>query len=103
MARVRWTNGALKDLQDETRPFIDSAPVTAERLVDRIMAAAEVLATFPFRGWVVPEPGMEAYREILEGPYRIVHRVIGDDVLIVAVAHGRRKLRNRLHPDESGN
>jgi toxin ParE1/3/4 len=92
MARVIWTRPARDDL-DEIRRFIarDSRR-TAERVATRIMRATLRLEHFPFSGRVMPEDKRRERREIVMYPYRVLYRVNGDVVIILAVVHGARRL-----------
>lgn len=96
MATVRWTHRAQDDLR-QIHDFIarDSARA-AEALVERLLTAAERLASFPESGRIVPEfPGL-GYREIIVSGYRVLYRIEGDIVWIAAVVHGRRLLHSTL-------
>ena len=57
------------------------------------MQAIERLGEFPESGRVVPEVSDETLREVITGSYRIVYRVLDEEVVIVAVHHGARLLR----------
>ena len=59
-------------------------------MVERIVEAVGRLEDFPLSGRVVPELEDEAFRELLWGNYRIVHRVTMDLVEILTVFHGAR-------------
>jgi plasmid stabilization system protein ParE len=66
----------------------------------RLERALESLEQLAGRGRVVPElraRGVSAYRERLELPYRIVYRIIADEVRVVAVVDHRRDLDALLH------
>jgi len=57
------------------------------------------LETVPRRGRVVPELarfGMQTWHELLVKPYRIVYRVSGDTVTVLALFDGRRDLEDVL-------
>jgi plasmid stabilization system protein ParE len=43
-------------------------------------------------GHVVPEYNSPSIRQILEGNYRIIHRVRQDRIEVLAVIHGAREL-----------
>lgn len=90
--RLIWTAPAVAHLE-AIRDFVgaESSPYYAERFVRRLVLAPERLGTFPLSGRVVPE-GDGRHREIIEPPYRIVYRVEGDRVLIIAVVHGSRAM-----------
>jgi toxin ParE1/3/4 len=51
------------------------------------------------RGRVVPELrelSLEPWRELLVKPYRIIYRISGPQVLIIAVLDGRRDVEDTL-------
>lgn len=54
-------------------------------VVERIVAAVDILDTFPLAGRHVPEHSLEDLRELVRPPYRIVYLVVGDGVHIVTV------------------
>jgi plasmid stabilization system protein ParE len=68
------------------------SPRSASRLVDRITRKTESLARFPLIGHAVPEYDSETVRQVLEGNYRIIHRVTPNCVEVIAVIHGAREL-----------
>jgi toxin ParE1/3/4 len=70
------------------------SPHAAAALVERLLTATERLAVFPQRGRMVPEFPTLGYREIIVSSYRVLYRLEGNIVWIVAVAHGRRLLRS---------
>jgi plasmid stabilization system protein ParE len=60
----------------------------AARVIDR----AEALDGRPHAGAEVPEYGDPDIREVFEHPYRILYRVNGPDVEVIAVLHSSRRL-----------
>jgi len=72
------------------------SPRNATRLVDRVTRKTQRLVRFPMSGHLVPEyeiePGGSIIRQVLEGNYRIIHRVKPDCVEVLAVIHGAREL-----------
>jgi toxin ParE1/3/4 len=74
-------------------------PDEAAAVLDRIEGKAAALRTMPLRGRVVPELEhlqIRDYREIQIAPYRLIYRVAGDRVLVLAVFDGRRNLEDVL-------
>ncbi len=59
---------------------------------DRAFAVTERLTNFPLSGRVVPEVGKKSIREIILGNYRIIYRVLPDEVEILTVHHGARQI-----------
>jgi addiction module RelE/StbE family toxin len=94
MAAVRWTQRARDDLREIHAFIARDSPRAAEALVERLLTVTERLAAFPERGRVVPEFPALGYREIIVSSYRVLYRLEGNTVWIVAVVHGRRLLRS---------
>ena len=69
-----------------------SSPGYAQALAARTVARTESLADQPLLGAEVEEYGDPEIREVLEHPYRIIYRVAGPDVQVVAVIHSSRRL-----------
>lgn len=95
-ATVVLTAAAKRDVA-ETRRYIavrDSAQAAVDVLIG-LRAAVNSLKTLPERGHATPEMvqlGVQAYREIHSGPYRIIYEVRESTVFIHAVLDGRRDL-----------
>jgi plasmid stabilization system protein ParE len=56
----------------------------------RIFDRGKQLEAFPESGREVPEVGKPEVRELIEPPYRVIYRLTGDRVEVVAVVHARR-------------
>ena len=65
----------------------------------RIVAAVERLSRHPKLGRVVPEYEDETIRELIVGNYRVVYRLRGQRIGIIAVVHASRDLLRRLTGD----
>jgi len=96
MPEVRWSQGALGDLDAVGEYFERTSHQYARSIVGRLYAAPEVLADHPMLGRVVPEVEVDYIREIVREGYRIVYVVSGDLVEILAVLHGRQDLTRKL-------
>lgn len=94
--RVSWSPNALDDV-DAIADYIsrDSAAY-ARAVVNKIRNTARTLRRFPYAGRVVPELGDDTIHERFIYSYRLIYRIRGDEVLIVAVVHGRRLLEPLL-------
>ena len=97
---VRLTHSALNDLRTIRAYVADrGSPETADSLIQSLNVKIEALASFPLRGAVPKELeafGVRRYRQIIVGPYRLLHRVIGQDVFVSLVADGRRDMQRLL-------
>jgi plasmid stabilization system protein ParE len=71
----------------------------ALEIVCRLEQRAEKLVSMPKRGVIVPELldiGVLQYRQLTEKPWRILYRLHGDTVHVVAVVDSRRDLLSFL-------
>ncbi len=96
---VYWTITAQKDLEDIIDFIAEETPGRAKTIFRKIKKQSRQLTRFPFRGRVVPElrfHHVESYREIVVKPWRIIYRIDGDRVYVLAVFDGRRNLEDIL-------
>lgn len=93
MPRLRWTDRSRRDLLEIGRFIARDKPIAARRWVARLRQQARLASEFPKSGRRVPEIGREDIREIVEGGYRIVYRIVGQDVHVLTVFESHRLLR----------
>ena len=97
--RVVWAEAAARDLEEIVAFVAEESPTSAERLLTTLRAKAASLEVAPKRGRVVPELArfaMRSWRELVVRPYRILYRVSGDTVTVLAAFDGRRDLEDLL-------
>jgi len=70
------------------------SPDAARRLAEKIRKCVNELAHFPSSGRVVPEIGIDRYREVIVRPYRVIYEIRENDLVILRVRHSRRDLPN---------
>ncbi len=98
MAKVTWTQQALEDLEAVCIFIARDAPLYAELFAGQVLRATDRLEDFPLSGRVVPEIGQENIREIILGNYRIIYRVLPEEVEILTIYHGARVLNANAFP-----
>ena len=87
MTTLYWTDRAQKDLA-ATHAFIEGdSPAYARVVVRRLISAADPLRDFPHLGRMVEEFPDPAIREIVRRPYRIVYRIVSDEVIHILTIH----------------
>src|SRR4051794_35333002 len=92
MAQVVWTTTARGQLLAIRRYIGQDSQAAANRMVSRIMQATKRLEPFPRSARTVPEFGRADTRELIVAPYRVIYRIDGDTVRILAVRHGAQRL-----------
>ncbi|MGE0852261.1 MAG: type II toxin-antitoxin system RelE/ParE family toxin [Hyphomicrobiaceae bacterium] len=91
--RLRYSVEARRQIVEIHSYITARNPRAATRVVERIRAAAELLAEFPYIGRPSREPG--TYQWVVRGlPYILVYEIgtpTKDELLILAVFHGARE------------
>jgi len=98
--QVVLTEHAEQDLED-IYDYISASDSlqNADYVLDRLLEVTENLTTFLERG---PQPkelrllGIKEYRQAFFKPYRIIYRVIGEQVVVYVIADGRRDMQTLL-------
>ena len=96
---VLWTEAAQLDLQRIVTFIAAENPARALAVSKQVEQRCQALASLPDRGRIVPElraVGVFVYRELVEGPWRIVYRFDADRIHVTAVLDARRNLSSLL-------
>ena len=97
--RVRWAEVARCDLIEIFEFIASDDPLAAAGVLRRFATRARSLERMPERGRVVPElkaVGVQSFRELVVTPWRVICRISGDTVFVLAVLDGRRNLEDVL-------
>ncbi len=97
---VFWSESAASDLEDildfvADRDGVDRALELYENLRRRVAS----LSKYPRRCRYVPELkaiGLSEFRESIHPPYRLLFRLVGDQVILLGVLDSRRDLEALL-------
>jgi toxin ParE1/3/4 len=92
MARVVWSERALRDLRRISDYLAKDSVKNARRVANAIRAATKQLRSHPRLGAMVPEHEVEHLREFLVFSYRVIYRLKGNDCEIAAIFHGSQDL-----------
>jgi toxin ParE1/3/4 len=93
MARLIWTEPALKDLETIAEYIALDKPDAARRCVQKVFAAVERLAQFPKLGSIPPEISNLPYRQVIVPPCRVFYRHNKDYVFIIFVMRAEQKFQ----------
>lgn len=95
MVEVRWTRQALLDMEHIADYIARDSEKFVSIQVERFFDAGKKVEHQIRIGKIVPELQNESIREIIEGYYRIVYRIVNDQQAdILTVHHSRRLLSN---------
>lgn len=98
--QVYLTDDATHDLES-LYDYIEShdAPEKADYVLKKIEEAFSSLAENPARGSYPNELldiGLRDYREVYFKPYRVIYRVIENNVYVMVIVDGRRDMQSLL-------
>jgi toxin ParE1/3/4 len=88
--KAAWTQKALLRLQQIHDHIAFDQPINANNFVDRLTRKADLIASAPHAGKVVPQYAREDIREVYEGEYRIIYRIRSNRIDVLTVRHMAR-------------
>jgi len=92
MVEVKWTVDAITDIDGIATYIARDSPRSAQDMVDRFFAAADLLIDQPLRGKPVREANIPTVRELLVGNYRLIYLVVSEEqVDVLAIHHQKRR------------
>lgn len=97
MVEIRWLKEAKKDLNEIFDYISIDSEKYAYRQVEKIISKTQIIKKLVRVGKVVEEINNSEIRELIEGNYRIIYRVINEQTVdILMIHHSARNLRNRI-------
>jgi len=96
MVQVNWTFQAKEDLKAIADYISKDSKRYAKLQIVRLKKRTELLKTHIRAGKVVPEINQEDVRELIEGSYRIIYKVVSNNQIdILTIHHSARNLAQR--------
>lgn len=97
MVRIKWLKSAKIDLH-EIHDYISlDSKRYAKLQIERVYQKIQILRFQPLIGKQVLEIKNTAIRELVEGNYRIIYRIVSyDSIHILMIHHGARDLSKRI-------
>ncbi|PUB83005.1 MAG: type II toxin-antitoxin system mRNA interferase toxin, RelE/StbE family [gamma proteobacterium symbiont of Ctena orbiculata] len=92
--RLVWSDAALEDINEIAEYIHRGSPHYAQRVVEELFAATDLLPEQPRMGRVVPELGQQEIRERFVYSYRLIYEIHSAELHILAVIHGKRLLES---------
>jgi len=90
--KLVWSPLAVERALEAKAYIAADNPRAADKWASGLVNAVSKLKRHPKLGRVVPEVGLEEYRQIVYGNYRIVYRISADTIFILTVRHFSRLL-----------
>jgi toxin ParE1/3/4 len=103
MARLIWTEPALKDLETIAEYIALDQPDAAQRYIQKVFTAVERLSQFPKSGSIPSEISKLPYRQIVIPPCRVFYRYDKNYVFIIFVMRSEQNLQQDVLTEKDGN
>src|SRR3990172_1064860 len=94
--KVKWSPRAAAHLEQICDYIAKDSKYYAALFAKKILSTIKAIPQFPKSGRIVPEYNDENLREMIYGNYRIVYRLKGGLIEIVAICHGAKPLESIL-------
>ena len=96
MVRINWTKQAVSDLQSIAEYISKCSKFYAKREVLKIRNVTINLKTFPLSAKIIIEISKPDFREIIQGNYRIIYKIVSKQRIdIITIHHAARSLPKR--------
>ena len=96
---VVWAGVAENDLRGIIEYIAAESPTDALKILQKLRQKASSLYTLPERSRIVPElqgQGILQYRELIVSPWKIIYRIAGISVYVLAVLDARQNIEDVL-------
>ena len=96
MVRINWTRQAVTDLQSIAEYISKDSKFYAKREILKIRNATTILKTFPLSGKIITEISKPDFREIIQGNYRMIYKIVSKQRIdIITIHHAAQSLPKR--------
>ena len=91
MVRINWTEQAANDLKNIYDYISLDSKYYAKRQVSKLKLRTHIIKDFLEIGRVVPEFERKEIRELIEGRYRIVYKILSSSEIDILTIHHSSK------------
>lgn len=92
--RLNWSREAMEDLNSIGEYIAKDSIFYARSVVRKVFATAKQIPDAAELGRIVPEIDDQNIRERFVYSYRLVYKIEDEQIIIVAVIHGKRLIEN---------
>lgn len=87
---IRFSAGASRELEADFRRYERQRPGRGRRFLSAIDIVLGLISEAPNSFTLLRAPSVRSAK-VERFPYRVVFLVMGEDIMVIAVAHGRRR------------
>jgi len=87
VVKVSWTEQAINDLDAICLFIARDSKYFANIFANEVFSKIEDIKIFLLSGRIVPEVNRKEIREIIYGNYRIIYRILPDEIELLTIHH----------------
>ncbi len=97
MVEIKWSEQALQDINQIVEYISKDSFLYAQNIVERIFNIEPVLKSQPKIGKPVKEFTRVSLKEIVEGNYRIIYKILSPtEIHVITVHHSAKNLTTKI-------
>lgn len=97
MVQINWTYQSKIDLEDIAEYISKDSKKYAQLQVLKIFKRTQILKKLPYSGKILIELHRNDLRELIEGNYRIIYKIVSESRIdILTIHHASRDLSKRI-------
>lgn len=97
MVQINWTDQSRRDLKDIFDYISRDSKKYAKHQVVKLQTKTKLLKQSPKVGRIVPELDNPSYRELIEGHYRIIYKLVSvNKVDILTIHHSAKDFKKEI-------
>lgn len=93
--KIIWSPLAIHKVNEYAEKIALDKPLVVEKWTNDIFDSVQRLSQMPGSGKMVPEIRREDIREIFNGNYRIIYKILFNEIHILTVRHRRQLLNEK--------
>jgi toxin ParE1/3/4 len=90
--KIIWSPLAVERINEIADYIAGDSSEAATKWIDEIFKKVERIEEYPLSGRVLPEINRTDIREILFGNYRIIYRILKNEVNVLTIRHCKQRL-----------
>lgn len=94
--RVTWSRNARLEVEKIRAHIERDSKDNAVKVVGSFLAAARRLTVYPLAGHIIEPWNNPERRELIVGSYRVMYRVLRNEITVFSVRHTRRRVPKRF-------
>ncbi len=95
MVEIKFTDQSIADLEDIAEYISRDSVYYAGMQIQKLIKRTDILEQFPTIERIVSELQIKSVREISEGNYRIVYRIVNKEMIHILTFHHSSRKFNR--------